>query len=308
VRPHPRDFSSNPTIQSEQNGKIMAWKKIRKAVIPAAGLGTRFLPATKAIPKELLPIVDKPSIQYIVEEAIGAGIEEIILVTSPGKTAILEHFSPNPELEKKLARSGKGGLLASTRAISSMARIKNVIQDQALGLGHAILCARDAVAGEPFAVLLPDDLVDSAIPCIKQLIDVSLAKKKPVVALLKVRNEETSLYGIIEGRRLGPRLYDIDTMIEKPEPGSAPSNLAVIGRYVLPPEIFDLIEKSEPGKGGEIQLTDSLDELSISSGLLGSLFSGKRYDGDKFGFLQANLAYAMKNHELKKKITNMLLR
>jgi UTP--glucose-1-phosphate uridylyltransferase len=272
---------------------------VRKAVIPAAGLGTRFLPATKAIPKEMLPIVDIPTIQYVVEEAVASGIEHVILVTGRGKDSILDHFDRAPELEAFLAAKGKDDLAAMVRAIAEQVEISAVRQKEAKGLGHAVLAAASLVGNEPFAVLLGDDIFDATPPCTRQLIDVFEERGQAAVALLSVPREQTASYGVIAGDSIAPGLHQISAMVEKPTPEDAPSNLAIMGRYVLPPEIFALIEQTPPGKGGEIQLTDALDRLRRGPGILGCEFQGRRYDaGDKVGYIQANLEYALKRPEL----------
>lgn len=272
---------------------------VRKAVIPAAGLGTRFLPATKAIPKEMLPIVDIPTIQYVVDEAVASGIEHVILVTGRGKDSILDHFDRAPELEAFLESKGKDDLAAMVRAIAEKVEVLAVRQKEPKGLGHAVLAAKPLVGNEPFAVLLGDDIFDATPPCTRQLVDVFEARGQAVVALLPVPNEQTASYGVIAGDPLGNGLHQVSAMVEKPAPEDAPSNLAIMGRYVLPPEIFALIEQTPPGKGGEIQLTDALDRLRQDSGMLGCEFSGKRYDaGDKVGYIQANIEYALKRPEL----------
>ena len=272
---------------------------IRKAVIPAAGLGTRFLPATKVIPKEMLPIVDIPTIQYVVDEAIASGIEHVILVTGRGKESIVDHFDRSPELEHFLAEKGKDDLLAMVRDIADKVEVIAIRQKEPRGLGHAVLAARPAVGNEPFAVLLGDDIFDAEPPCTRQLIDVFEARGQAVIALLEVSEEQTASYGVIKGTPLAPDLHQVQGMVEKPAPGTAPSRLAIMGRYVLPPEIFPLIEQTPPGKGGEIQLTDALDRLRAERGVIGCKFRGTRYDaGDKFGYLQANLEYALKRPDL----------
>jgi UTP--glucose-1-phosphate uridylyltransferase len=277
--------------------------KIRKGVIPAAGLGTRFLPATKTIPKELLPIVDIPTIQYIVEEAVASGIEELILITARGKGAIEDYFDSTPELEHALKEQGKEELWRMMKEISEMVRIVAIRQKEPKGLGHAVLCAREAVGYEPFAVLLGDDIVDSDPPCLAQMVEVSSQKGGGVIALMRVPETETHLYGIIRGDEVGERIYQITEMVEKPQPDQASSNLAVIGRYVLPPEIFAIIENTPPGKGGEIQLTDALQELARRMPLYGYEFIGDRYDaGDKVGYLQANIAFALKRPQMAEKL------
>jgi UTP--glucose-1-phosphate uridylyltransferase len=281
--------------------------KIRKGVIPAAGLGTRFLPATKAVPKELLPIVDKPTIQYIVEEAVASGIEEIILITARGKGGIEDHFDVSVELEETLKKTKKDDLLRLVRKISEMVRVVAIRQKEPKGLGHAVLCAREAVGDEPFAVLLGDDIVDADPPCLAQMMEVSRQKNGGVIALLRVPETETHLYGIIRGEHVDERIYQIAEMVEKPKPEQAPSNLAVIGRYVLPPEIFPILEKTPPGKGGEIQLTDALQELARMQPLFGYEFMGDRYDaGDKVGYLQANIAFALKRPEMAARVKDFL--
>ena len=276
---------------------------VRKAVIPAAGLGTRFLPATKAVPKEMLPIVDIPTIQYVVDEAIASGIEHVILVTGRGKDSIVDHFDRSPELEQFLAEKGKDDLLAMVRDIAEKVEVIAIRQKEPRGLGHAVLAARPAVGDEPFAVLLGDDIFDADPPCTRQLIDVFEAHAQAVIALLEVSEEQTAAYGVIKGTPLAAGLHQIEGMVEKPAPGTAPSRLAIMGRYVLPPEIFPLIEQTPPGKGGEIQLTDALDRLRAAHGVIGCAFRGTRYDaGDKFGYLQANLEYALKRPELAAKL------
>ena len=277
--------------------------KIRKGVIPAAGLGTRFLPATKAVPKELLPIVDIPTIQYIVEEAVASGLEEIILITARGKGSIEDHFDISIELEETLRKQEKDELLQMVREISEMVRVVAVRQKEPKGLGHAVLCAREAVGEEPFAVLLGDDIVDADPPCLAQMIEVSHKRGGGVIALQRVPETETHLYGVIRGEKVDERVYQIAEMVEKPKPEQAPSNLAVIGRYVLPPEIFPILEKTSPGKGGEIQLTDALQELARRKPLFGYEFVGDRYDaGDKVGYLEANLAFALKRPQMAERL------
>jgi UTP--glucose-1-phosphate uridylyltransferase len=272
--------------------------KIRKAVIPAAGLGTRFLPATKAVPKELLPIVDIPTIQYIVAEAVAAGVRDVILVVARGKESIVDHFDIAAELEAHLERTGKGELRRQMRAIAQMASVVTVRQQEPLGLGHAVLCAKDLVGEEPFVVMLGDDVIDAAVPGTKQLADCWERHGLGTVALMEVPWEETPLYGIAAGKSLDARTVRIDRIVEKPRK-DPPSNLAVIGRYVLPPRVFEILEKVDPGVGGEIQLTDALAVLAREEGLLGYRFEGDRYDaGDRFGYLKANIAFALKRPEL----------
>ncbi len=273
-------------------------KPIRKAVIPAAGLGTRFLPATKAVPKELLPIVDTPTIQYIVEEAVAAGVRDVILVCARGKDSIVDHFDIAAELEANLERTGKTALRQEMRRIAQMARVVTVRQQEPLGLGHAVLCAKALVGDEPFVVMLGDDIIDARVPATRQLADCWEKHGMGTIALMEVPPEETSMYGIAAGTAIDARTTRIDRLVEKPKQ-NPPSNLAVIGRYVLPPRIFELLEQVKPGVGGEIQLTDALAMLAREEGLLGYRFEGQRYDaGDRLGYLKANFAYAMKRPEL----------
>jgi len=277
--------------------------KVSKVVIPAAGLGTRFLPATKAVPKELLPIVDVPTIQYIVEEATRANITDIILINGRYKSAIEDHFDISFELETTLQKRGNSELSRQIRAISDQARIVSLRQKSPLGLGHAVLCAASVVGDQPFGVILGDDLIDSEVPAIAQLIEVYERHGKGVVALMDVDPAEAHLYGIAAGKPLPDsdgRTLEISQIVEKPGPGTAPSNHAVIGRYVLPPSIFEILRQTQPGVGGEIQLTDALAVLARTEGLLGFRFHGQRYDaGDRLGYLKANLAYALKRPDLR---------
>jgi UTP--glucose-1-phosphate uridylyltransferase len=273
-------------------------KPIRKAVIPAAGLGTRFLPATKAVPKELLPIVDTPTIQYIVEEAVAAGVRDVILICARGKDSIVDHFDLAAELEANLERAGKHALRQQMRDIAQMAHVVTVRQQEPLGLGHAVLCARDLVGDEPFVVMLGDDIIDAAVPATRQLTDCYQRHGKGTIALMEVPPEETAMYGIAAGTALDARTTRIERLVEKPKV-DPPSNLAVIGRYVLPPRIFELLDRVKPGVGGEIQLTDALAMLAREEGLLGYRFEGQRYDaGDRFGYLKANIAFALKRPEI----------
>jgi UTP--glucose-1-phosphate uridylyltransferase len=277
-------------------------KKIRRAVFPAAGLGTRFLPATKAQPKEMLPLVDKPIIQYAVEEAIASGLETLVIITGRGKNAIEDHFDVSYELEKILEERGKSDLLSLVRAVSEMVHIAYIRQKEALGLGHAILVSRDFMNDEPFAVLLGDDVIVSEIPCIRQMMDIYDHYGTSVVALMEVPAQETSRYGIINGKQLPEgdgRLFEVVDMVEKPKAEEAPSNLAIIGRYILTPAIFEMLEATGKGSGGEIQLTDGLRRLLSRERILAYKFQGKRHDaGDKLGFLQATIEFALKNEEL----------
>lgn len=273
-------------------------RPIRKAVIPAAGLGTRFLPATKAVPKELLPIVDRPTIQYIVEEAVAAGVTDVILICARGKDSIVDHFDIAPELEAHLERTGKPALRDQMRAIAKMANVVTVRQQEPLGLGHAVLCARDVVGDEPFVVMLGDDIIDAAVPGAKQLADCYARHGLGTIALMQVPPSEAHMYGIAAGQALDERTIRIEKLVEKPKV-DPPSHLAVIGRYVLPPRIFSILEQVKPGVGGEIQLTDALAVLAREEGLLGYRFEGDRYDaGDRFGYVKANVAYALKRPEL----------
>ncbi len=282
-------------------------KKVRKAVIPAAGLGTRFLPATKAIPKEMLPIVDKPTIQYIVEEAVAAGIEDIILITGRGKGEIEDHFDYNVELDDNLEAKGKKELLELSQGPARMVRIISIRQKRPLGLGHAVLCARAAVGDEPFVVLLGDDIIRARKPVTQQMIELYEQYDKPVVSIMGVPDRDVSLYGIVAGSRRDDRTLDIERMVEKPKPEEAPGRDAIIGRYLLTPDVFEFIEKTKPGAGGEIQLTDALDKLRQTRGLLGYRFEGDRFDaGEKFGYLKANIEYALERPELKDKLLQYL--
>jgi UTP--glucose-1-phosphate uridylyltransferase len=281
--------------------------KVKKAVIPAAGFGTRFLPATKVVPKELLPIVDKPTIQYIMEEVASSGIEEVILITGREKGSIEDHFDTSTELENYLRKKGKDDLLQMVQKIAEMVTLVAVRQKEPLGLGHAVLCAKKIVGEEPFAVLLGDDLIDAEVPCIRQMIELYQKLDGAMVAIQKVPKSETHLYGIIKGKRMEDRLYRVEEMIEKPRQGEAPSNLAIIGRYILPPQIFDALEKTKPDQRGEIQLTDAIRELNRNLPVFGYEFIGDRYDaGDKLGYLQANIAFGLKHPELGKKLKRYL--
>lgn len=276
-------------------------QRIRKAVVPAAGLGTRFLPATKSIAKEMLPIVNKPSIQLIIEEAAASGIEEVIIVTGRGKTEIVDHFDAHPQLEQALARAGKEALLREVLRPTQLVKISTVRQQRPLGLGHAIACAAHLVGNEPFVVFLPDDLVDAQRPCARQLMDVYEKTGRSVVALMNVPRSETSSYGIAAGEfdAHDPRLLRIGQLVEKPPAEEAPSTLAVVGRYVLDPQVFDHLRRTNPGRGDEIQLTDALATMAAETGLYGYLFEGDRFDaGDMTGFLLANLNWARKSPQM----------
>lgn len=270
---------------------------IKKAILPAAGLGTRFLPATKASPKEMMPIVDKPLIQYAVEESLSCGIEDFIIITGKYKRAIEDHFDTAYRLEEKLRASGKETILKELNKLNNI-NLAYIRQRVPLGLGHAILCAKPFVKDEPFAVILSDDVIDPGYPLLREMIKVYEKKKCPVIALEDVPGSEVHRYGIVDGKQEGA-VYKIKNMVEKPAPDKAPSNLAIIGRYILTPEIFNVLEKQKPGAGGEIQLTDALKSLVKKTPIYGYLIKGKRYDaGDKLGYLQATVDFALKNKEL----------
>lgn len=273
--------------------------KVRKAVIPAAGMGVRFLPATKAQPKEMLPIVDKPAIQYIVEEAVASGIEAILIITGRNKQAIEDHFDKSPELEHQLQEKEKFDFLKIVRDISKLADIHYVRQKEPLGLGHAILCARRFVGGEPFAVLLGDDIIRSRVPGLKQLIDLYGELQSTVIGVREVPEADVSKYGIIDAVQEQSKVFRINDLVEKPAPESAPSRLAVMGRYIIDPRIFPLLAETRPGAGGEIQLTDALKMLCREQPVYGLAFEGRRYDvGDKLGYLQATVELAMARSDL----------
>ena len=279
-------------------------KRVRKAVLPAAGLGTRFLPATKAQPKEMLPVVDKPLIQYVVEECVASGIENIIIVTGRGKNAIEDHFDSAPELERFLEEKGKSDQAELVRKISNMVHFSYTRQKEPLGLGHAVLAARELVGDEPFAVLLGDVIIPGARPATRQLAEIYEATGIGAIAVEEVPREKTYLYGIVDGEpatepKWGRRLLRVRDLVEKPKPAEAPSNLGITGRYLLPPEVFDCLERTKPGTGGEIQLTDGLRMLAKEHGLWAYIYEGMSYDaGDKLGFLKATVEIALKNPEL----------
>jgi UTP--glucose-1-phosphate uridylyltransferase len=282
-------------------------QRVRKAVFPAAGLGTRFLPATKASPKEMLPLVDKPLIQYGVEEAVASGIESIIIVTGRGKSAIEDHFDISFELEKLLEERGKQDELKAMRAISSMARVSYVRQQEALGLGHAVLQARDMVGDEPFAVVLSDDIIDSKTPALRQLIDVYEKYDAPVLATFEVEGEAISRFGALDVDEIAEGVYKVNDMVEKPPFAEAPSNLAIIGRYILTPDIFDEIENTRPGAIGEIQVTDAMRSLLKKRPFYAVRFEGTRHDaGDKLGFLIATVEFALQHDDLAPKFREYL--
>ena len=277
----------------------MSRVEVRKAVIPAAGLGTRFLPATKASPKEMLPLVDKPLIQYAVEEAVASGIEDIIIITGRGKRAIEDHFDRSVELEENLKSSGKAQLLSQMRHISTLANFCYVRQPEALGLGHAVLCAQRLIGNEPFAVILGDEVIDAPVPGLAQLIHAYKKRQGAILGVQQVPDHEVNRYGIVSPRTIAAGIHRVEGLIEKPSPDKAPSNLAVVGRYVLPPEIFSILRKTTPGKHGEIQLTDALRELAKQSPMFALEIQGQRYDaGDKLGFLIATVEFALKNPSL----------
>ncbi|MGA7109362.1 MAG: UTP--glucose-1-phosphate uridylyltransferase GalU [Terracidiphilus sp.] len=284
-------------------------QEVRKAVFPAGGLGTRFLPATKVIPKEMLALVDKPIIQYGVEEAIASGIEHIIIVTGRGKGAMEDHFDHSFELDATLERRGKKELLAVSRSVATMARISYVRQKEPLGLGHAVLCAKELVGDEAFAVILPDDVIDAEVPCLKQMIDVFDDRGGSVLATMTIDGPGISAYGVLAGSPdpENERIYNCTGMVEKPKLEDAPSKQAIIGRYVLTPRIFELLEETTPGAGGEIQLTDGIKGLLKEEKVFGYTFEGKRYDaGDKFGMLQATVEFALKRPEFGAKFRDYL--
>ena len=272
--------------------------QVKKAVFPVAGLGTRFLPATKSSPKEMLPLIDKPLVHYVVEEAVAAGIEQILFVTGRGKRALEDYFDIAFELEALLYDKGKDAELSQVREIAEMVNIFYVRQKQAMGLGHAILCARDFVGNEPFAVLLGDDIIDAPTPCLGQLLEVYRKYRGTVLALEQVPLENISSYGCVKANHIGERVYEVTDLVEKPKMEEAPSDLAIIGRYVLTPEIFPILAQQEPGKGGEIQLTDAIRKLSREEAIYGCQFEGIRHDcGDKLGFLKATVDLALKREE-----------
>lgn len=282
--------------------------KVRKAIIPAAGLGTRFLPATKAQPKEMLPIVDKPTIQYIIEEAVASGIEEILVITGRNKRAIEDHFDKSVELENELEHKGKEQLLKVVREISNMVNIYYIRQKEPKGLGHAIGCAKTFVGDEPFAVMLGDDVVDSKKPCLKQLMDCYDEYKTTILGVQKVPHNEVSKYGIINGMHIEDGVYKVKDMVEKPKVEESPSDVAILGRYIITPQIFNILEHTKPGKGGEIQLTDALKTLMQQEAMYAYAFEGRRYDvGDKLGFLEATVEFALKRPDLQKQFMKYLL-
>lgn len=276
-------------------------KRIKKAIIPAAGLGTRFLPATKAQPKEMLPIVDKPTLQYIIEEAVESGIEEILIITGRNKKSIEDHFDKSVELELELAAKGKNELLAEVRKISNMVDIHYIRQKEPKGLGDAILCAKHFIGNNPFAVMLGDDIVDTqTTPCLKQLIDIYDEYKSSILGVQYIPHEHVNKYGIVSGTYIDNKVYKVKDLVEKPKIGEAPSNIAIAGRYIITPEIFPILENLPPGLGGEIQLTDALRELVKKETMFSYNFEGRRYDvGDKLGFLEATVDFALRRDDLR---------
>lgn len=281
---------------------------VKKAIIPAAGLGTRFLPATKAQPKEMLPIVDKPTIQYIIEEAVASGIEEILIITGRNKRAIEDHFDKSVELELELESHGKKDLLKMVRDISNMVNIHYIRQKEPRGLGHAINCARAFVGNEPFAVMLGDDVVDAKVPCLKQLIDCYDEYRTTILGVQQVPKQDVPKYGIVKGTFIEDRVYKVKDLVEKPSAEEAPSNIAILGRYIITPEIFNILDSTKPGKGGEIQLTDALKTLMNKEAMYAYTFEGRRYDvGDKMGFLQATVEFALKRNDINRQFMEYLL-
>jgi UTP--glucose-1-phosphate uridylyltransferase len=282
-------------------------KKVRKAIIPAAGLGTRFLPATKAMPKEMLPIVDKPTIQYIIEEAVESGIEDIIIVTGKGKRAIEDHFDHSFELEQNLLDKGKFELLEEVQKSSKLVDIHYIRQKEPKGLGHAIWCARKFIGDEPFAVLLGDDIVSADKPCLKQLIEQYERYNASILGVQTVTENEVSRYGIVDGNQIGERFFSVNSLVEKPRQEEAPSNLAIMGRYILNPRIFTILEKQHPGAGGEIQLTDAIAGLNQHEAVYAYDFEGTRYDvGEKMGFIQTTIEFALKRGDLREELLRYL--
>ena len=282
-------------------------KDIRKVVIPVAGWGTRSLPATKNIPKEMLPIYNKPVIQYVVEEAQRAHIKDVIFVTNRDKNVIEDHFDHNLQLEDLLERSGKLDKLEEVRRVAEMVNILSVRQKRQLGLGHAVLCARELVGDEPFAVMVGDDLMFSGVPGIGQLIEVAMAEKMPVIGVMEVPWEKVSRYGIIDGEEVAPGVYRVRDMVEKPKREDAPSRMAIVGRYVLTPDIFDYLEKVKPGHGGEIQLTDALQAMAKDRGMMAVRMAGMRFDaGDWAEFLSANIYFALQDESLRYELLELL--
>ena len=286
----------------------MTMNKIRKAVIPAAGLGTRYLPATKAQPKEMLPIVDKPTIQYIIEEAVASGIEEILVITGRNKRSIEDHFDKSVELELELETHNKLELLAQVKEITNLANVHFIRQKEPKGLGHAIHCAKSFVGDEPFAVMLGDDVVDAKVPCLKQLINCFNEYKTSILGVQQVEKDQVSKYGIVKNLNIEKGVYKVKDLVEKPAIEEAPSNIAILGRYILMPDIFEVLERTKPGKGDEIQLTDALKNLLGNQAIYAYEFQGRRYDvGDKFGYLQATVEMALKREDLREPFMRYLI-
>lgn len=282
---------------------------VRKAIIPAAGLGTRFLPATKAQPKEMLPIVDKPTLQYIIEEAVESGIEEILIITGRNKKSIEDHFDRSIELELELEAKGKHDLLKQVREISDMVNIHYIRQKEPKGLGHAIYCAKSFIGNEPFAVLLGDDIVYNDKPCLKQMIEAYNEYKTTILGVQKVAALDVCKYGIVDGKQIEDRVYKVKDLVEKPSREEAPSNIAILGRYIINPSIFEILEHTKPGKGGEIQLTDGLKELASREAMYAYIFEGRRYDvGDKQGFLEATVEFALRREDLREEFLDYLVK
>jgi len=281
--------------------------EVRKAVIPAAGLGTRFLPATKSQPKEMFPIVDKPAVQYIIEEAVEAGIRDILVITGRNKSSIEEHFDKSIELELELERKGKEELQRQVQDISYLANIHFIRQKEPMGLGHAVYCARSFIGNETFAVLLGDDIVQAEKPCLKQLLEAYSKYYSPILGVQEVDLEDVSKYGIVEGSYIEDRVYKVEGLIEKPEKKKAPSKMAIMGRYIVTPAIFEMLRSTRPGRDGEIQLTDALKKLAIKEGMYAYVFTGTRYDvGDKLGFLKATVDFALQREELREGLLEFL--
>jgi UTP--glucose-1-phosphate uridylyltransferase len=289
--------------------RLLHKMKIRKAIIPAAGLGTRFLPATKAQPKEMLPIVDKPTLQYIIEEAVASGIEEILIITGRNKKSIEDHFDKSVELELELEAKGNTELLAEVRKISELANIYYIRQKEPLGLGHAIYCAKSFISDEPFAVLLGDDVVYAQKPCLQQMMEIHQEYQATILGVQEVALEDVNKYGIIAGKKIGERVYQVADLVEKPAVKEAPSNVAILGRYILNPAIFAILEHTPPGAGGEIQLTDALKELAQREKMYAYNFEGRRYDvGDKQGFLEATVEFALRRADLREEFWPYLVK
>lgn len=283
--------------------------QVRKAIIPAAGLGTRFLPATKAQPKEMLPIVDKPTLQYIIEEAVKSGIEEILIITGRNKKSIEDHFDKSVELEFELEAKGKYELLEEVRKISDLVNIHFIRQKEPKGLGHAIYCAKSFIGNEPFAVMLGDDIVENDKPCLQQMTEMYEQYKTTILGVQEIPLEDVSKYGVVDGKQIEDSVYKVNGLVEKPAVEEAPSNIAILGRYVITPAIFDILEQTEPGKGGEIQLTDALKVLAQKEVMYAYTFEGKRYDvGDKQGFLEATVEFALRREDLREDFLNYLVK